>query len=76
MSDWIVSTRRKTKDSPTHHLCRVAGVWYIALTLINKDTYQTTRHRQSLRTKDLAVAMSRRDKVLAAVYATYGEEVK
>lgn len=76
MSNWTITTRKPIKDNPNHHLWLNRKTWWIVLTMYNKDTHQTTRHRQSLRTGDLIIAKKRRDKVLASLYAKFGKEEK
>lgn len=74
MSNWIISTRKKVKEPSTHHLWSNHGVWNIVLTLHNKATGKTIRHRQTLKTSNLALAIRRRDKILHQLYTTYGRE--
>ena len=76
MSNWTVTVRRKNEMKPTHHLWLNRNIWWLVISLYNKETRKTMRHRQSLRTEDQAVAIKRRDNVLQALYAAYGKEEK
>ena len=76
MSNWTVTVRRKNEMKPTHHLWLNRNIWWLVISLYNKETRKTMRHRQSLRTEDQAVAIKRRDKVLQALYAASGQEEK
>ena len=76
MSNWTVTVRRKNEMKPTHHLWLNRNIWWLVISLYNKETRKTMRHRQSLRTEDQAVAIKRRDKVLQALYAAYGKKEK
>lgn len=76
MSNWTVTVRRKNEMKPTHHLWLNRNIWWLVISLYNKETRKTMRHRQSLRTEDQAVAIKRRDKVLQALYAAYRKEEK
>ena len=76
MSNWTVTVRRKNEMKPTHHLWLNRNIWWLVISLYNKETRKTMRHSQSLRTEDQAVAIKRRDKVLQALYAAYGKEEK
>ena len=76
MSNWTVTVRRKNEMKPTHHLWLNRNIWWLVISLYNKETRKTMRHRQSLRTEDQAVAIKRRDKVPQALYAAYGKEEK
>jgi hypothetical protein len=65
---------RKSKDKPnpeTHHIWCNHGVYFTALT-IHVTGYQKARVRVSLKTKDRAEAIERRDVLFAAMLAMEG----
>jgi hypothetical protein len=57
--------------NPNHHLWRNRGTWWVAFTIVH-DGHRQERIRRSLRTRDLAVARHRRDRVLQEYAARPG----
>jgi hypothetical protein len=54
--------------NPLHHLWNNNGTWWIHYT-IHPDACTKARVRRSLRTRELAEALARRDEILAAQQA-------
>ena len=57
---------RVDEENPNHHLWNNRGTWWCHFTL-HKPDYTAERVRVSLKTRDLDVARSRRDELLAAI---------
>jgi hypothetical protein len=55
---------RVRMDNPDHHIWDNNGTWFIHYTLY-PSAYSKKRIRRSLRTKDIACARQRRDRILA-----------
>ena len=53
-------------ENPNHHLWNNRGTWWCHFTL-HKPDYTAERVRVSLKTRDLEVARTRRDELLAAI---------
>jgi hypothetical protein len=69
---WGFLSARINDSNPLHHLWNNNGTWWIHYT-VNFDC-RTRRVRRSLRTGDLAVAIVRRDELLARLQSE-GEAV-
>lgn len=57
---------RVDKENPNHHLWNNRGTWWCHFTLHRPD-YTAERIRVSLKTRDIDLARSRRDELLAAI---------
>lgn len=57
---------RVDQENPNHHLWNNRGTWWCHFTLHRSD-YTAERIRVSLKTRDLQLARSRRDELLAAI---------
>ena len=57
---------RVDEENPNHHLWNNRGTWWCHFTL-HKPDYTAERIRVSLKTRDLDLARSRRDELLAAI---------
>lgn len=57
---------RVDDENPNHHLWNNRGTWWCHFTL-HKPDYTADRVRVSLKTRDLHLARSRRDALLAAL---------
>lgn len=76
MSEWVLVTTSNTAANPRHHLWRNKDWWYLRVTMHNTRLDKSMSQLHSLRTKDIDVAMRRRDKVLATIIQTYGHVVR
>ena len=61
----VLSMRTDTTN-PNHHIWRNNGTWYAAYTVLTSPL-TAERVRTSLKTKDVAVARQRRDKLLLEI---------
>ena len=62
---------RHSRSNPDHHLWNNHGTWWLHFTLKSACGAQK-RHRLSLKTRDVAAARKKRDRVLAAIAENSG----
>lgn len=75
MSDWMFVSTPNCLTRPRHHLWPNKGWWYLVVTMYNVQTRQSVKQRYNLHTKDIDIAMRRRDKALHVIVQTYGQTV-
>ena len=71
IDDALYLATRRSDSNPDHHLWNNNRTWWLHFTLRNVSGAKT-RHRVSLRTRDLETARASRDRILTALRAKSG----
>lgn len=76
MSNWVLISTANCAGNPRHHIWSNKGWWYLRVTMLNTETHVSVQRRYPLRTRELDVAMRRRDKALAFIINLHGQVVR